>query len=484
MVIELNRMDEMDFLTMSISDKLDEIDVDVLDILNDDPYFTYDNIDQDPSEDKNYDVKAEIIEQLSLLHFADLSTLIGGLPLHKSMLVVSILGEDFPAHTLAETTSGIRDAILKNVGLKRFSLLLAELDIDDAVMVLEDLSETEQHEIINLLPQEQRDLLEHVFAVYEDDTAGRMMEWNYVSLNENWTVADALKFTRENRKSLPMLFYDYFIVDLDNKPLGYIPISTLVRSSPKLKLKKIMNPNYVPIPADMDQEDVAALFSARNFVSAAVIDSNGSIIGSITIDDVVDVIQEENEQDLMHMGGLSDSDFHKNLTQTVLKRFMWLAINLFATFLSAGIITLFSNTVAHIVILASLMPIITSLCGSSGTQGLTVLIRSIATNELTPANRKSAFIKEFSVGVVNGVIFGFLASIGSYILYHNLGVSIVLGSAMLANLFIAGTLGYVVPIVLNALKIDPAVASGVILTTLTDICGFFIFLSLATACLL
>jgi magnesium transporter len=305
------------------------------------------------------------------------------------------------------------------------------------------------------------------------------MQKEYVALPSFWTVGQTIDYLREEI-DLPNDFLEIFVVDPMNKPLGNIPVSRVLRSSKNKFLSKIMQDNPILIPAIMDQEEVAYEFEKYSLVSAGVIDELGKLIGRITADDVVWVLQEEAEEDILLLGGVSETEANQNILQSVRKRFIWLFLNLLTAILASIVISLFDASIEKMVALAVLMPIIASMGGNAGTQTLTLTIRSLATRELIDSNRSKILNKEIGISFLNGIIFSIITGLLSYIWFRDLNLSLIVGTAIIVNIFSAGIFGFIIPYALNSMKIDPAIASSVFVTTVTDVVGFFCFLGLAS----
>jgi magnesium transporter len=314
------------------------------------------------------------------------------------------------------------------------------------------------------------------------------MQRELVSVPESWTVGDTIDYLRdsaENEKvNLPDHFYSIFVVDPKHKPKGAISLDTLLRSKRPTMLSQIMQSNLKQIPVNADQEDVAFLFRQRDLVSASVVDELGRLVGVITIDDIVDVIDEEHEEDFMRLGGVREDDLYDATIDTTKSRFSWLLINLLTAIMTSLVISLFDGTIDQMVALAVLMPIVASMGGNAGTQTLTVVVRALTMNEITTTNAGKIICKELIVGSLNGCIFSIIAGGVAWVWFGNPLLGGVIAMAMIINMAIAGLAGTTIPILLDRNKIDPAIASSVFITTITDVVGFFVFLGLATLILL
>ncbi len=423
------------------------------------------------------------------LHDADVADILERLDTDGRRALIEVLREDFHPDILAELDDAVRDDIIDELGVAETAAAVAEMDLDDAVQVIEELEPEEQQQVLDAIPVGDRALIEEALA-FPEDSAGRMMQREVVTVPTYWTVGEAIDFMREaaddeaHADILPEVFYDIFVVDPARRPVGIIGLSRLMRSRRPVPVSDIMNEEMHQIPATMDREEVAFLFRQRDLVSAPVVDDGGRLVGSITIDDVVDVIHEEHEEDLMRMGGVAEGDLYSAAVDTARSRFTWLLINLGTAFLAASVIGLFQATLQEMVALAVLMPIVASMGGNAGTQTLTVAVRALATKELTATNALRVIGKEMLVGVFNGIIFAALTGFIAWLWFGNPALGLVIGMAMIANLVVAGLAGSAIPVLLERFNIDPAIGSSVPLTTLTDVIGFFVFLGLGTLLLL
>jgi magnesium transporter len=333
------------------------------------------------------------------------------------------------------------------------------------------------------MPVADRELVEAALA-YPEDSAGRIMQRDYVAVPAYWTIGDVIDWLREG-VDVPDEFYEIFVVDPRHAPIGTVPLNRAMRTKRPVQVSEIMNAELRTIPVEMDQEEVAFVFDQYDLMSAPVIDGDGRLIGQITVDDVVDVIQDEHEEDLLRLGGVTaEGDLFRPAAETASTRFTWLLVNLFTAILASITIAFFIDTIERIVALAVLMPIVASMGGNAGTQTLTVTVRAIATRELTMANAARIFWKETMVGGYNGLAFALLAAIVAGLWFDSAMLGVVIGLAMIVNMVVAGISGMAVPFLLWRAGIDPAISAAVLLTTITDVIGFFAFLGLASLILL
>ena len=373
------------------------------------------------------------------------------------------------------------------LGLKRAANAISELDSDDALMVLEEMDEDRQKELLDHISDTERTFIEEGLS-YPEDSAGRLMQREVVTVPSQWNVGQCIDYIRrradDEENELPSIFYDIFVIDARHHPVGAVSLSALLRSRRQTPVSEVMEEDMHEIPVDTDQEDIAFLFRQRDLVSAPVIDMAGRLVGAITIDDVVDVIHEEHEEDIMRMGGVIEDDLYQASISTARARFSWLVVNLLTAILASMVIGLFDATIQEVVALAVLMPIVASMGGNAGTQTLTVTVRALATKELTGANAFRVITKEVIVGCFNGIAFAILTGLVAWLWFGSSTLGIVIASAMVINMIVAGLAGTTIPIMLERAGIDPAIASSVFLTTITDVVGFFAFLGLAALFLL
>ncbi len=427
------------------------------------------------------------------LHPADIADLIGLLEEEDREGMIALLGGALDSEVLAELDEDLLEGIIEAMEPAKVAKAVSELDTDDAAYLLDDLEPEKQAEILSYASVEDRMALRAALD-FEEETAGRLMQREFFAAPAFWTVGqiiDRLRGTEE----LPDLFYEVFVVDPAFKPVGSVPLSTLLKSPRDTVIETIMTSRGMhPVPAVMDQEEVAYLFEQYNLISAPVVDDAERLIGMITVDDVVEMVREESQEDMLALGGVeADTGLSDTVFETVRSRFSWLAVNLATAILASLVIALFDAAIGQVVALAILMPIVASMGGNAGTQTLTVAVRSLATKDLTASNAARIVFREGLVGLLNGVIFavimGALAGIWFYVSGWGgeaaaMRLGGVVGAAMIINLLCAGLAGILVPIGLQRAGADPAVSSAVFVTTVTDIVGFFVFLGLAAVVLL
>lgn len=424
-----------------------------------------------------------VSETLDSLHPADASDLLEHLSTERFEAVVDLLGGELPAEILIELREEYREDAVEAMSDEAVVEALDELDTDDATAVLEDLDDDRRERILDELEPEDRAVLEASFE-FEEDTAGRLMQRDFLAAPEFWTVGETIDFARENAEDLPTDFYEIYVVDPMNKPLGFVLLSQLLRNARAIKLADIMEPFNSDINVDLDQEEVAYQFQKYALASAPVKDREGRLVGMITVDDMVHVIQEENTEDFLALANVSSADGSDTVWESVLARAPWLAVNLVTAFLASAIIALFEGALDRLVQLAILMPVVAALAGNAGSQGLAVAVRAIAEREMEGKAGRRAVVRETLTGIVNGLIFAVGVGLIAFFWFQKMDLAIVLAIAMLASFIWAGVSGILVPLTLKRLGADPAVASSVFVLTLTDTMAFFSFLGLATLFLL
>lgn len=412
------------------------------------------------------------------LHQSELGDLLEALLPEQRRALVGLLGADFDFSALTEVDEAIRMDIVDNLPNAQIAQAVQELDSDDAVYILEDLDQEDQDEILSQLPFTEQIRLRRSLD-YPEETAGRRMQTEFVAVPPFWTIGQTIDYMRDD-KNLPERFSQIFVIDPTFKLLGAIDLDQILRTRRAVKVEEVMHETRHAIPATMDQEEAAREFEQYDLLSAAVVDENERLVGVLTIDDVVDVIQQEAEEDLLRMGGVGDEELSDSVLSTSRSRVPWLLVNLVTAFLAASVIGLFDNTIQHIVALAVLMPIVAGMGGNAGSQTMTVTVRALATRDLDIYNSWRVIRREVGVGFINGAIFAVLIGLvaGLWFQDHNLGG--IIAAAMIINMFAAALAGILIPLTLDRLNIDPAVASAVFVTTVTDVVGFFAFLGLAT----
>ena len=425
------------------------------------------------------DNTSELIQFIKDLHNADIAEIIQNLDDDSRLEFIKRIKENFDPEILTYLNESIREEIVELLDIKQLATNASELDVDDAVDVIEDLEESDQEAFLDNLPESERKLIEEGLN-YPEDSAGRLMQRKFVSVSDEWNVGEAIDFLRTNTKELPEDFYEIYLTSNDNKISGIVPLGRLMSSNRIIKLENIKHKITRTVNVFTDQEEVAYQFNKYALVSAPVVNEDNVIIGSVTVDDVVDVIEEEREEDILKLGGVGQADIYDAVIDTTKSRFSWLLVNLLTAIIASIVIGFFQASIEKVVALAVLMPIVASMGGNAGTQTLTVSVRALAMKELTAANAFKIVTKETFVGGINGFIFALIIGLLSAYWFEDTLLGFVIALAMILNLIIAGLAGTLIPLTLNKFNIDPALASGVILTTITDVFGFLSFLGLAT----
>lgn len=419
-------------------------------------------------------------------------------PLHPADIadlleqVTSAEREDWLTHwskgidgeVLSELEEGLREEVLSLLPDTQIAVAVRELDSDDVVDLLEDAGDDQAEVILDALEPADRAAVEAALN-YPEDTAGRLMQREIVAVPEHWSVGEAIDYIRGQAGNLPEEFYHVILTDPRMKPTGYVMLGRLLATVRGVKLRDITEDSFRPIRANLPEEEVAYAFNQYHLITAPVVDDDGRLVGVITIDDAMIVLDMEAEEDILRLAGVGEeSSLSDGVIETTKQRFPWLFVNLVTSIIASLVIAQFEVALATIVALAVLMPIVASMGGNAGTQSLTVAVRAIATKDLTPSNLMRVVAREAGVGLINGAIFAVIMGIVGVVWFGTVMLGVVIGAAMIINLLVAGLAGILVPVVLDRLRIDPALASGAFVTTVTDIVGFFAFLGLAALLLL
>lgn len=426
--------------------------------------------------------EAAVLALAERLGPADTADLLEALTTEQRRSLIHTLSDALAPEVLAELDPSVREDIIEFLQPEELAAAVAGLETDDALDVITDLDPDQQEDLLARLPEADQVLLRQGLT-YPEYTAGRLMQRELLAIPGFWTVGDTIDFLRSSR-DLPDDFYDIFVIDPRHTPIGHIALSRLLRNRRPVLISELMEPIGTPFPVTMDQEDLAHEFRQRDLTSAPIVDGDGRLLGVVTIDDIVDVIDEEHEDDLLRMGGVAEADLFEDTWDTTKARFHWLFVNLGTAVMASAVIALFEATIDQIVALAVLMPIVASMGGNAGTQTLTVAVRALAMRQLTRRNAMRILAKEVTVGGINGVLLAIIAGTLAALWFTDPVIGGVIAIAMVANLVVAGFCGVAIPLALDRLKIDPAIASTVVLTTVTDVVGFFAFLGLAALFLL
>ena len=428
-------------------------------------------------EKQNYN---EIRDKINSMHPADVATLINNLSDEDEIKkVFSLLTPENASEVLLDLHDNIKEDILETIKKDRLVKIIDEMDSDEATDIISELDEETTEHVLEKIDEEERENIKKLLS-YPEETAGGLMQTEVIAVKKDMKRDEIIEYIREEYEEVENLHY-VFVVDNDNKLVGVLEIPKLLLAKKDNTAAELMDTDFVSVPVTMDQENVAHLFRKYDAYILPVVDDENHLLGRITVDDIIDVIDEEASEDAYKMAGLESEDrvFTPPL-QSVKKRLPWLTLNLFTALLISSVVGLFEETIAKMSVLAVLMPIVAGLGGNSGIQTLTVITRGIALGELSMKNSYQAILKQVLIGIINGVIIGSFAALIAWALKGNMMIGVVLGLAMICNMFIAGLMGSLVPILLKSLKIDPALASGILITMLTDIGGYASFLGLAT----
>jgi magnesium transporter len=412
------------------------------------------------------------------LHVADQADLLEQLGSEQRQSLVAELRDAFDPELLTYIDETVRADLLEVLSAEEVGAALAQLDTDDAIEVLEDLDEEEQATFLKALPAPDRVAVEQGLT-YPEDSAGRMMQRDLVAAPEFWTVGQTIDYLRADRH-LPDDFYDIYIVDPRFRPIGSIPLSKILRSKRAVRLTDLTLNELHQVPVELDQEEVGFLFRQYGLVSAPVVDPEGRLAGVITVDDVVHVIEEEAEEDILKLGGVQEADIFAPPVRTGFRRFPWLLVNLLTAVLASLVIAQFEDVIGKVVALAVLMPIVASMGGNAATQTMTVTVRALATKDIDIYNASRIIRREAIVGALNGVFFAVVVGVVAGAWFSNIDLGYVIAAAMIVNMVAAALAGILIPLLLDRFGADPAIASSVFTTTITDVIGFLAFLGLAS----
>ena len=416
-------------------------------------------------------------ELVEPLHPADIADLLELLDHDERTGLAKAITDLLTPDVIAELNDYVREDMIEALPHAAVADIAEQLDTDDAVQLLEDLEPEDQRAILAEMEPEDRAAIESALA-YPEETAGRLMQREFVAVPEHMTVGDLIDYLREHDE-LPTEFWEVFVVDALHKPVGTCALSWVLRTPRTVALADVMKRDQTLIPVTMDQEEVALRFQKYALISAAVVDESGRLVGQLTVDDIVHIISEEAGEDILRLSGAGEGDINEPIVLTVRARLSWLVINLGTAILASSVVGLFQGAIAQLAILAVLMPIVSGMGGNAGTQTLAVVVRALATNQLTSSNTLRMIWREFRIALANGLSLAILIGIGTALLFQNPLLGSVIAAAMIINNLTAGIAGIMVPVTLDRLRIDPAVSSAVFVTTATDVMGFFSFLGLA-----
>ncbi|PZO88038.1 MAG: magnesium transporter [Sphingomonas sanxanigenens] len=412
------------------------------------------------------------------LHPADIADLFELVPAEERQALAAALAEMLDADVFAELNDWVRDELIEDLDANQVADIAGQLDTDDAVAIIADLEEDEQRAVLRALDPDDRAAIEEALS-FPEESAGRLMQRELIAVREHMTVGDLLDYLRSN-EDLTTDFWEVFVVDPAHRPVGTLKLSWVLRTPRNIELSDVMQREQTLIPVDMDQEEVALRFQKYGLISAAVVDQAGRLVGMITVDDILHIVQEEAGEDVLKLSGAGEGDINQPIRLTVRTRLTWLVVNLGTAMIAASVVGAFQGTIAHFALLAVLMPIVSGMGGNAGTQTLAVVVRALATNQLTSSNTVRMILRELRIAAANGAALGLLIGCGTFILFANASLAVVIAMAMVINNLVAGLAGVMVPVGLEKAGADPAVSSAVFVTMMTDVMGFFSFLGLAT----
>ncbi len=415
---------------------------------------------------------------VSPLHPADIADLFELTPSDMRGPLAAAMADLLDGDVLAEMNDHVREEMIDALEPYQVADIAADLDTDDAVAIIEDMDAPDQAAVLRALDPDDRAAIEAALA-YPEESAGRLMQRELIAVPEHMTVGQVIDYLRDN-PDLTTDFWEVFVVDPQHRPIGTCQLSWILRTPRSIPLADVMKREQTLIPVDMDQEEVALRFQKYALISAAVIDESNRLVGMITVDDIVHVIQEEAGEDITRLSGAGDGDINEPIVLTIRTRLAWLTVNLATAMLAASVVGLFQGEIGRFALLAVLMPIVSGMGGNAGTQTLAVVVRALATNQLTSSNTVRMIVREFRIALANGAALGVLIGFGVGFIFANAALGGVIAAAMLINNLVAGLAGILVPVTLERSGVDPAVSSAVFVTMMTDVMGFFSFLGLAS----
>lgn len=429
------------------------------------------------------DLTSQVKKLFLELHPADQADFLSSLNFEQRIKLVAIIANDFDPEILTYLDDKLKSDVIELLGSENSAKAIDQLEIDDAVQVIETLENEGISDILDHVSDEKRSEIEEALS-YPENSIGRLMQQNFIAVKQDWSVAQAT-YHLQNTEDLPDDFHNIVIVDDDFRPISEVSVSKILKNKKQVVMSEIMaeKDELRVLAANMDKEEGAQLFSKYSLDYAPVVDEKGILVGVIYANDVIDILQAEAEEDILLLGGVNYINLHASSFTTAKSRVSWLGTSLVTNLFSAGIIAFFSGEIQKIVALAALLPIVSSLSGNSGTQALTVLVRAIATKEIENISLFKIMFKEMSVAFMNGILLATVAATACYLWQHNIHLSLVFASAILAAITLSGFFGVFIPLILYRLKFDPAISSGVFLTTMTDMFSFLTLLGLATIAL-
>ena len=416
-------------------------------------------------------------ELVEPLHESELGDILEALDSDQRASLVSLTGGDFDYASLTEVDEAVRLEVVNAIPNEQIAEAVTDLDSDDAVFILEDMEQTDRDEILSLVPFEERSRIIRSLD-YPEETAGRRMQTEFVAVPPYWTVGQTIDYLRDD-KNLPEKFYEVYVIGPSFELIGDVTLDNILRTSRKTRIEDIKETAVHPISVLEDQEEAARVFERYDLISAPIVDNVNRLVGVLTIDDVVDFIQQEADEDIKRLAGVGDEELSDSVFEITKSRFTWLFLNLITAIMASAVIGMFDATIQEMVALAILMPIVASMGGNAGTQSMTVAVRGLATKDIDNYNMMRTIRREVLVGFLNGIFFAVLIGVISAYWFSNPSLGYIIGIAMIINMLCAALAGILIPIFLEKMHIDPAIASSVFVTTVTDVVGFFAFLGLA-----
>ncbi|MEP1231661.1 MAG: magnesium transporter [Litorimonas sp.] len=415
---------------------------------------------------------------LKALHPADFSDQLEQLTAEQRAGLIARAPELISGDVLTELEDEVVEDILPLLGAAKLAETITELDHNDATQIIEEMDEAQRADVLGALPRADRAALEEALT-FDDETIGRLMQREFVAAPEFWSVGDTIDHMRETGGELPEVFFNIYVIDAAFKPIGYVPLSSIMRTPRDVQITTLMSDELVIITQDQDQEDAAYLFEKYNLISAPVVNTQGRLVGTMSVDDIIEIIQDENKEDMLALAGVSDAGLTDTAFSTVRSRAPWLCVNLLTAILASFVIAQFDYAISQFVALAVLMPIVASMGGNAGTQALAVAVRALAERDLTSQTAWRAVRRETLAAAMIGVIFASALALIAYLWFGDIKLAMAAFIAMIINHIFAGLAGISIPLILKRAGFDPAVASSVFVTTVTDIIGFFAFLGFA-----
>lgn len=418
-------------------------------------------------------------ELVSPLHPADIADLLELTPAEERADIIAALGDLVGAEVLSELNDYVRDELIEALAPEQLAELASELDTDDAVAIIEDMEEADQQAVLDAMEPEDRAAIESALA-YPEESAGRLMQRDLVAVPPHMNVGQVIDYLRDNQE-LPADFWEIFVVDEAHRPIGTCQLSWVMTCPRSIPVADVMQRDQTLIPVDMDQEEVALRFQKYALISAAVVDGAGRLVGMVTADDILHIVQEEAGEDILRLSGAGDGDINEPVMDSYKARVRWLLSNLVTALVASSIVRIFEGTIEQMVALATLMPIVAGVGGNAGSQTMAVTVRALATNQITASNSWRTIVREIRVALLNGATVALVIGIGVALVFANPALGGVIAAAMLTNIVTAGIAGAAIPLTLDRFDADPAVASSIFVTMITDSMGFLAFLGLATA---